>query len=281
MLLVPLSGCDRDALFGLFGYSRATLLKKVMPQDDESMALGYSELLRKHQFELVEDRLDPSIKNSEIGDTLTGMAELFPPREPKSIKVVDASGEHSADSATTSITLEYEFGPAVLNQRPELTPDSWLLARVVVQTVDGAKTITGFHVMQVSEPVEVANAFTFVGKGVFQYAGSFVAICILLFTLYAFVLCIRAKIGWKKWLFLIPILVGICRVTLNWTTGQWVFSALTVQLPPVMVFCAPYGPWLVHTTIPVGAIGFLLLRKRLSQQAASRSTSHTLDEFQK
>jgi hypothetical protein len=268
LLLLSLVDCDRDSYLRLFGYDRVGLMKRMTPPDDEVLAVRYAELLRQRRFEEIEEHLDPDIKNGEIRDTLGGMSQMFPTREPASMKTVDMSIIRTGDSSITSITVEYEFAPATMTTsgRADLLPRSWLLAQVVTRTRDGVKTIGGLHVMPISKPVEVSNEFTLLDKGSSQYAGLGLAIVISVFSLYVAVLCVQTKMGKTKWIWLIPIVVGACRLTVNWTTGQWSFSPLTFQVPPVMMFCTPYGPWLVHITAPLGAFAFLLLRKRLSSR---------------
>jgi hypothetical protein len=69
--------------------------------------------------------------------------------------------------------------------------------------------------------------------------------------------------GKKKWLWLIFIVLGIGKLVVNWTTGQVFFSELAIQLPAGGAGAQAYGPWQVYASIPLGAITFLIRRKRL------------------
>ncbi len=250
LLCLPIVGCSRDSLLKRFGYDRASLLKKQVPADDEALALHSVDLLFQDRYGEIENSLDPSIRNADTHDRLVEMSHWFPSK-PISVKTVEASTIRSRDSRTTSITVEYEF------------TRSWLLAQVVIRTKDGLKTITGVSVTPTAEPVEVMNEFTLDDKGFSQYAGLFLALWIATLTLYAFVLCARMKIGKKKWVWLVAILVGVCQLTVNWTTGEWFFTPLALNIPAVTASCTPYGPWMLHILSPLGAITFLQLRKRL------------------
>lgn len=272
-------GCDRDSYLKFAGYDRASLMKKNTPQDDEALAIGSIELLRQKRFEQVEERLDPSIRNADLRSRLVAMAEMFPTREPSSIKTVDAS--HTKGSSTTSITLEYEFPPAAttVDGKAELSPRSWFLAQVFIRK--DVKTIAGLLVRPISESVEVYNEFTIFDKGVSQYAGLLLAILVTVFGLYVFVLCARTKMGKKKWIWLMLMVPGVCRLTVNWTTGQWSFTPLSVQvkLPPLIAnaTCTAYGPWMLQITAPLGAIAFLLWRKNRVFAAAIPSQVRSND----
>ncbi len=273
-LLLPLAGCNRDSYFRLFGYDRASLLKKWTPQDDQSLAVHYTDLLRQSQFGQIEEHLDPSIRNAETRNTLTRMYQMIPSGEPASIKTVEASVLYSSDgSSLTNLTLEYEFAPRLSSTNStEFLPGSWILSQVSIYTSGGVKTITGFYVMPASKSFEEANEFTLTGKGSPQYGGLFLAIAASALTLYAFVLCIRMKVGKKRLIWFVPIAIGVFRLTVNWTSGQWSFTPLAVQGPPVYTTFTPYGPCMILTTVPVGAIAFLLWRKRIVSSLVGSST---------
>jgi hypothetical protein len=265
ILLLPFAGCNRESYLKLYGYNRDDLLYGTMPREDEVFALHSVDLLRQGRFDQVEDQLDPSIRNAQMRDALTRMHDVFPSAQPASIKTVEAGSVRSRNSFTTHITLEYEFAPQIIptSGRTELVPRSWLLAQVVIQRSDGARSILGLAVTPTSKSYEEMNEFTLADKGISQYAGLSLALGVAGITLYALVLCIRSKIGKKKWIWLIPILVGLLRVTVNWTTGQWTFTPLACQIPPVNMAVEAYGPWQIIIYAPVGAITFLLYCRRL------------------
>ena len=131
--------------------------------------------------------------------------------------------------------------------------------------------ISGLHVTPIPESLEVSNAFTLEGKGPSQYIALLLAIGAAVFSFYSFVRCVRTKPLKRKWLWLILILVGVCKFTVNWTTGKWSFAPLAIQMPPMHAFCAPYGPWLLGFSIPVVAIVFVLRERNLTQTGANGS----------
>lgn len=243
-------GCSRDGLLKLFGYDRAALLKMNVGEEDEALARDCVNLLLQNRFAEIEARLDPRIRNAVMREKLAEMSSFFPSK-PISVKTVDAGLVRGRGSSTVSITLEYQF------------PRSWLLAHVVIRTEADVKTITTFAITPTAEPFEVMNEFTFANKGFSQYASFLLALAVAAVTLYAFVLCIRMKIGRKRWVWLVAILAGVCRITVNWTTGEWSFTPLAFQVPPVTVSFTTYGPLMLLICSPVGAIVFLRLRKRL------------------
>ena len=260
LLLLPLVGCNRESYFKFYGVNRDDLLYGTMPREDEAFALHSVDLLRESQFDQVEEQFDPRIRNAQIRVSLTRMHDVFPSTQPASIKAVEAGSVRGRNGFTTHITLEYEFAPQIVRTsgRTELVPRSRLLAQVVILRSDGVRTIRGLSVTPISKSYEEMNEFTFADKGISQYAGLSLALGVAGIILYAFVLCIRSKIGKKKWFWLLPMLAGLLRVTVNWTTGHWTFIPLAYQIPPVNVSVYAYGPWQIIIYAPVGAIAFLI-----------------------
>ncbi|MGB9232997.1 MAG: hypothetical protein WCC04_01180 [Terriglobales bacterium] len=282
LLLLPVVGCNRENYFKLWGCNRDDLLYKTTPREDEAFALHSVDLLRQGELDQVEDQFDPSIKNAQLREALTSMKDMFPSAQPVSIKTVEAGSVHGRNGPTTHIVLEYEFAPQIMptSGRTELTPRSWLLARVVIQRSHGAVNIRELAVIPTPKSYEEMNEFTFADKGISQYAGLSLALGVEGFTLYALVLCIRSKIGKIKWILLIPMLVGLLQVTVNWTTGQWTFTSLAVRIPPVNMRVSAYGPWQIVITAPVGAIALLLYRRRRPKSFTTLSLAQpaTLDQ---
>lgn len=259
LLCLPVVGCSRDAWLKLHGFDRASLLSKNMPQEDEALARDCVDLLLQNRFDEIEARFEPSIGKADIRGKLLEMSSFFPSK-PISVKPVEAEVVHGRDSSTTNVTLEYQF------------ERSWLLAYVAIRTKAGVKTIAAFRVMPTAEPLEVMNQFRFDDRGLSQYAGLLLTLSVAALTLYAFVLCVRMKIGKKKWVWLVAILVGVCRLSVNWTTGEWFFTPLSLNIPPVTASCSAYGPWILQILSPVGAIAFLRLRKGLAFETLSTPT---------
>lgn len=256
-----------------FGYDRASLLKKFTPQEDVSLALDSVDLLRQGRLDRVEQMLDPSVRDSGTHEALTEMHNMFPTEDASGVKPVEEGFVRGPNGSTTNITLEYEFLPQVkpTSGSTELLPRRWLLTQVVIQTSAGGKTIRGLHAMPIARSYEEMNEFTLADKGISQYAALLLVIGVSTFTLYVFVLCVRAKVGKQKWLWLILVLIGLIRVTVNWTTGQWFFTPLTIQIPPVEALAALYGPWMFQICAPLGALAFLVYRPRLISGAIASS----------
>ena len=83
------------------------------------------------------------------------------------------------------------------------------------------------------------------------------------FILVALVVCIRSRIR-RKWLWIIFILLGFVQFRFDWATGHFEIQPISFALFGASAFRpSPYAPWILGFAIPVGAIIFLVSRRRL------------------
>jgi hypothetical protein len=181
------------------------------------------------------------------------MSALVPAEAPRSVKLVGAHKFIQDGVSSLNTTFEYEF------------PSKWLVANVAIQEKSGVKSIIGFNVYQRSQSLEDEHRFTLAGKQAPQYFGLAGAIAVFAISLYALVACARTKQLHKKWLWILFILAGFGKFAVNWTTGEWGFSPLFVQLFSASAVAPLYGPWVVGFSIPIGAIVFLIYARRRAQ----------------
>ncbi len=254
------------ALLLLFaGCSQSDLVQKFASPEDQALAKSYIDLLRQHRFEDIEKVADSSIGGASLHNTLVKMAALIPPGEPTSVTLVGAHrssvnlvGAHRmniADSSTVNLTFEYGFS------------GKWLVINVAVKRQGGSTTIVGFRVIPQPASLEEQNKFTLIGKTQIQYLVFTLTIILPLLTLYVLVVCVRTKLKGRKWPWVLFIIFGFGKFAVNWTTGQWAFAPLSLQLFSASAFAPLYGQWTFAISFPLGAATFLLLRRRLSAPA--------------
>jgi hypothetical protein len=245
----------------------ASMMKKITPPQDEAMVQRWIQWLRESNFGQIELGLDPSLRTDDLRDKLETMARLIPAEQPKSVKTIGYLVVHHPDSSRTiTTTLEYEFG------------DQWLLATIVKQEESDTTTVRGFNVSPISESVETHNKFTLFGKEPVNYVVLLLSLAALAVSAYGVIASLRMSMGKRKWLWAAVCLIGVGRLAINWTTGAVRFTPLWIGFPPSGAVMAPlYSPWVVYSSLPVGAVVFLMLRGRLtrvrptpdSQQASS------------
>jgi hypothetical protein len=241
------------------GCSQEHMINAVTPSGDEQAARRYIDLLREHKFDQIENDIDPEVRTPKLHGTLVEMAAMIPPQAPISLKVVGANTFSSSRFYKSNITFEYQF------------PGKWLLANVTVQKKDGVATIVGFNVNGIPDSLENLNSFKLRGKSILQYAVLVWTVLAPLFSIYVLVLCARTRIPKRKWLWIIFILFGIGKFAVNWTTGQWGFMPMSIQLFSAGAFSPPYGAWTLSISLPLGAIWFLLRKDNFRRAAGQQS----------
>jgi hypothetical protein len=197
-----------------------------------------------------------------LDQTLTQMAKLFPSGEPTSVTLVGAHSftNISAKWSTINLTYEFRFG------------GKWVLTNVALKKQNGIATIIGFNVTPESASLAAQNKFSLRGKSVLQYSVLMLVVVVPLFTLFALVLCLRTKLNGPKWPWVIFIILGLGRFTINWTTGTSAFQLLSFQLLGASAIAPFYGAWTLGVSLPLGAIVFLFMRGKLRRSDPGQLT---------
>lgn len=254
-LLLLLGGCSYDET-----------LNKVLPKEESAYAQERLEDLRHKRFDVVRAALSPDVVTPDIEARLAQAASFFPAGDPIRIKPIGANIHRSGDRWQANLTYQYYF------------EDAWAAANILLGRVGSNKVVVqGIRITRLPQPLEEMYAFTVAGKSILHYVFLTLAIAIPLFVLYVLVLCIRAPIGKRKWLWILFVLVGVVAFRLDWTTG-----ATEIQLLHALLFGAgvhrasPYASWVFTLSIPLGAMLFLrkhgsivARRRRMEIQLAS------------
>jgi hypothetical protein len=237
------------------------MIQKFSTPEDQQITKDYINQLRARDFAPIAAAIDPSIRRPDMNEVLAKMADKLPQQEPTTITLVGARSESTAHSKKVNTTFEYQFG------------DKWFLINVATLTADGPRTIIGFNVLAEVQALKAQNRFTLNGKSPIQYSVLILAFLVPLFTLYALLVCIRTRLKGPKWPWILFIIVGLGRITVNWTTGQWVIGVLTAQLLGASEFRELYGPLMISVGVPVGALTFLLSRSMLAAPGKTTAAS--------
>jgi hypothetical protein len=71
------------------------------------------------------------------------------------------------------------------------------------------------------------------------------------------------------------ILVGVGRLTVNWTTGQLYVMPFAVHLLSGGASTFGYAPWMIYVSLPIGAIIFFVYRDSISASSDAQLGSPT------
>jgi len=164
---------------------------------------------------------------------------------------------HGPDGVSRNLSFQYEFS------------GKWLLLNVATLEKVNVTTIVGFNVYPQKASLEEQNRFELLGKSALQYATLALVVVLPLFTLLVLILCLRTRMSGRKWPWVLFIILGIGKLAVNWTTGEWNMSPASVQLFSASAFAPLYGPWTLAISLPVGAVAFLLRRRALLASRAA------------
>jgi hypothetical protein len=236
----------------LVACNQEEMLQKFASPEEQAVAKKYIDQLRNRDFGEIEKAADPSIAGASLEDALKTMADLIPADPPVSVQLVGAHRMSSTSSGTVvNLTFEYRFH------------DRFVLANVATKIINGVTSIVGFHVQPESGSLESRNRFTLGGKNALQYGVLTLAVGVAIFTLCVLVVCIRTKLKRRKWLWILFILFGFGKLSVNWATGQWGIQVLAAQLFSASTYADFFGPWIISVSLPIGAMVFLRFRRTL------------------
>jgi hypothetical protein len=253
-------------LLALIGCSQQKNFDKFVPKDEAEFSKNYLALFPAHDFEAIEAKVDPKLKDATLRAKLTQIADTFPLDKARDIRVVGAQTFASGASTQFNLSFQYEY------------PTKWLLASVVLKKTGDALVVTGVNVKPLTDSLESINRFTFEGKGLSHYLIFLAAVLVPLIILVSLVVCIRTPIPKRKWLWVLFILFGFFELSFDWTTGA-------VNIDPVyfLLFGAglfkpgPFGAVVISVSVPLGALIFLWRRKRwLSHSVRPRTAADGL-----
>ena len=243
---VALTACDQHAM-----------MEKFASPEEQATARHYIDQLRHHNFVEIEKSADASISGPALDSTLDKMAALIPSDAPIAVTLVGAHRFSStAEGDVVNLTFEYRF------------PQAYVIASLATKSKNGQFSIVGFHVYPETESLESQNRFKWCGKSALHYAVLTYGIAVALLSLAVLIICVRTKMPRRKWLWILFILFGFGQFSINWTTGQWAIQLLTVQLLSVGSHAEFFGPWIISVSLPIGAVLFLVLRRRLKAPGA-------------
>jgi hypothetical protein len=249
LLLALTAGCARLGLSG-----------RQAPAEDIAFAKQYLALFPTRSYPAMEMGMDASMKDPQIRQKLVQMASLFPAGEPTAVTLIASTTRRSGSTSTSNLSFQYQY------------PGRWLLANVVVERKGQAPVVKGVQVQPLRDSLDRINRVSFAGLGPAHYAVVAVAGIVMLFVLYTFILAIRSPAPGMKWVWAIFVLVGVGRFGFNWTTGILSIIPLSIELfGSGFSRPTPFDPLVITTTIPIGAIVYLIQRREWRQESAPPS----------
>jgi membrane-bound metal-dependent hydrolase YbcI (DUF457 family) len=244
------------------------LIKKLLPGHIDAFAKETIEFTKQKDLENVLARLDDSIKDEQVEESL---AQLFEYMDKGDIIEVMAAGVHSSrvkESTTYTLTYQLQY------------PDAYQLVNLVLLENSKGLSIKKIHINDISDSLEVLNKFSFTGKSLKHYLFFGITVAYMLFIVTAFVICVRAKNLQARWLWASITLIGFCEFIFDWTTGAWEVKPFSFGFKfSSFIQPSPYYPSILGFYIPVGAIIFFIKRTSLiKSEGADQNNEEILSD---
>jgi hypothetical protein len=154
----------------------------------------------------------------------------------------------------------------------------WYLAEVVTSTFGGPARVVAWSVTPFASRPGAEHAFTLWDKPPLQWLWLLLCLAMPLVSLAAIVSIWRGPRIRRRPLWTVGCLLGFVRFTMNWTTGQTMVVPISLHVLSAAVGQpSPYAPWFLTFAIPIFAMLYFALRKRLRAGAAAHGSSLAKD----
>ena len=176
---------------------------------------------------------------------------FFPSPTPDSIKLVGANyykdlSEKNISKVTAD--LEYQFN------------NKWFLVRVMYVENEAKKTLSQVIVWPLPGALEKINRVSLMTASLKQWCSLILLFILPVIVIFSLIKYCRTNKLKRKWLWILFIAFGFCSFKFNWTTQEFVFHPVSLQLFGVSYFRASkYSPLVMSFSIPLGAILFLII----------------------
>lgn len=246
------------------GCSTERVARALSPAETESFVRAFVDTLRSGTIEAAVQRLSPTLTAlPTVADSLRSLQrQLSALGGIDSLRLVSGAVFYPRGSDVVRRDLLYEiFGPRA---------DA--LASVSVLEELGWRGIDGLELRVIDKSVAANNAFLR-NLGVPQVVLLGVIGVLVVFHLWAAVVVARTPMR-QRWLWTAIALLGVGKLSVNWTTAAFGVQPVVVQLLSASgQRTGAIGPWVLAISFPLGAV--LALARRRAALAVSRSGAPT------
>lgn len=241
--------------------SQSELVQKIANPEKVKIAEDYIAQLKTGDLEKLAGELDESVQSDKALENLRTMRAMVPKEPVTSSELVGYHWQtmHTVSGSESNYSVTHQFRHG----------DKWLIILLAWKEKDRVRRITGFRVVPMAKSLQETHAFSLQGINPMRALFLAGAVAIPVFVITTLVVCIRTKIPKHKWLWIIFILLGFMKLSLNWTTGEVGFQSLAFQLFGASAFAQPFMAWTIGLSLPAGAIAFWIRRRTWLAAAAA------------
>lgn len=233
-------------------------IKTILPADVDAFARTCMEEAIKNDVDNIIKRISPEDRNEGLRSEFQQLSKYM--QKGELVKVTTAGVQTITAQGSTSYDITYELQYS----------RGWQVANFLLAKQGDNILLKGLQVNDLKDSLVVLNRFTFKDKTMMHYLFFVLNVIYLVVVGSSFVLCIRTKNLRRKWLWLIITLLGAIGFSFNWTTGAFEVNPLTFGFNiSTFVSLFEYMPSILKFYVPVGAIVFLIKRRRMNTQKSA------------
>lgn len=258
-------------LIGLISCNPKTDFSKIVPDSVNKFAIRFVSEVHKGNIDSCGLMILPEKYTEEAKQFLTNVYSNIQTFPIDSFSIINASKTTLlGDNGYTKYTVDYEY----------VIKDKFLYFTFIIIEQKGKLSITAFDGRILANSLAENYAFTFKDKGFLHYLFFFLAILIPIFIIVTLIFALKTKLT-KKWLWIIGILLGFIKFSLNWTTGQFMFNLINFSiLGAGFTKSGNVSPWILSFSIPFVAIVFWIKRYKTKKDIAKEINQSEKIEIQ-
>jgi hypothetical protein len=250
LLLIGLTGCIPKIDFS-----------KIVPDNVDKFATGFISEIYKGNIDSCLTLVLPEMNNDDgkqfLKNTYTNIQSI----SIDSFNIINARKTSIfGDNGFTNYGIEYEYKAG----------DKFIYFTFGIREQSGKLTVTSFDGRITDESLATLHAFDIKDKGFLHFLFLYLAILIPIFIIVTLIFAIRTKLT-KKWLWIIGILFGFIKFSINWTTGQVGFSLINISiLGTGFSKSGIIAPWIISFSLPIVAVLFWYKRYSDKKEAEAQ-----------
>lgn len=233
-------------------------IRRFTPPDADAHSRAYLELLSRRQTDSAMARLIWEMQDPATRQQVVNVIGILDGEHFDSIRVIGANTWSTPQARRVNLTYELH------------SPNGWFEASVATFDSAGDWRVYGLHATTLSQSLESMQWFTLRGKSLVQY-GWLVATILCAMGSLATAIFIGTRKGMpRRWGWVAMALLGYGTFALNWSTGEWSYNLLAVQLLGAgYTRAGPYAPYFFAFSIPLGSAMALDRYRRWKKQGVS------------
>lgn len=188
--------------------------------------------------------LAPELTTADHRLEIASAAEAYRLQPPDSLILIGVNVHTNGGARDVNLSWEYR------------SDSGWFAVNVAARHQDGARPVVfGFNVVPLTGSLREANAFTARDKSATHFAFLLLALGAAGLSLVSAVRLALAREMPRRWRWVAFSLIGVTKISINWTSGAAAFQLLSVTLLSAgTVKAAAAAPMFIYFSFPIGAI---------------------------